>query len=137
MAALFVCENAVKVALEYVDWWYVDMKLLVSDLCRDILGGDVDVYISNLKLIAKKAENICIRIPCHYYVSNNENVRSIIDILHDNAIRKVELLEIHNLSKKKYHALEMEIHDNEQKNRGAVEVIYTNLSKEKIECKKK
>ena len=132
--ALFVDESAVMTALEYVDWWYVDMKLLVPEMCKDVLGGNADIYKSNLSLVVRAASKLHIRIPCHYYVANGENIKSIVNILHDNAINEVELLEIHELGKKKYHALGKEIRDDKEKNIGAIDVIYRNLIKEKINC---
>lgn len=135
-SALFVNKNVIMTALEYVDWWYVDMKLLVPKLCKDILGGDINVYRRNLKIVAEKAKNLCIRIPCHYYVADVENIKNIVKILQDNAIEEVELLEIHGLSKKKSCMLGTKVHDDEQKSSYVLEDIYMKLIKEKIACKK-
>ena len=135
--ALFVDECTVMTALKYVDCWYVDMKLMVPELCRNILGGDSDIYKHNLKLVAEKARSLCVRIPCHYYVADDENIKAIVKIIRSNAIREVELLEIHDLAKKKYRVLEMEDLNDEQKNKNAIDTIYTRLIKEKIRCKKR
>lgn len=135
--ALFVGKSAVMTALDYVDWWYVDMKLVVPEMCRDVLGGDIDVYKSNLKIVAEKTKNLCIRIPGHYYVAEDENIKNIIKIIRINEIRKVELLEIHDLSEKKYLVLGMKSFDDEQKSKHAFDELYTRLIRAKVNCEKK
>ncbi len=104
--ALFVDQRAVMTALDYVDWWYVDMKLVVPEMCRDVLGGDISIYQKNLKFIIEQTKRICIRIPCIYGITEkSENICRMIQMIKANGIQQVELMEGHNLGEKKYQSL--------------------------------
>lgn len=122
--ALFVEQSAVMAALEYVDWWYVDMKLLVPETCRDVLGGDAEVYKNNLKVVVGKAKNCCIRIPCITGITDDpKNVRGIIKAIQENDIQSIELIEGHNLSERKYLTLGISNHFRPEDNQKAVLAI--------------
>lgn len=49
--ALFVSENMVKIANDYADELIVDIKMLNPENCKNVLGGNVDQFLSNLNFI--------------------------------------------------------------------------------------
>lgn len=52
--ALFVERGQVETALKYLDLFIVDIKILDKDKCRKILGGNIHVYMDNVKEIFKR-----------------------------------------------------------------------------------
>lgn len=56
--ALFVPENYLKIAKEYADEFIVDIKIPEDDLCKSLLGGNVDQYLNNLKHLDLKTTTL-------------------------------------------------------------------------------
>ena len=120
--ALFVDEKCVQTALKYIDWWYVDMKIIPPEQCRKVLGGQAEQYEKNLSLVAGNAPNICVRIPCCCgWTDAPENIDSIVKLIQRNAIKKIELLEVHDIAKKKRVTLGIENSKIPTDNRAAAE----------------
>ena len=42
--ALFINEKQLKLTIPYVDEFIVDIKILNNKLCRDIIGGDINLF---------------------------------------------------------------------------------------------
>ena len=115
---LFVSEKALEVALKLIDFFYVDMKILDKDECKEVIHGNLDLYCTNLKkLLLWKDDKgrhkpIVIRIPIiGTYTDADENRKAIINLLkqYENNILKIELIKEHNLAESKYKSLNMEI----------------------------
>lgn len=115
---LFVpCEN-LESALEHIDFFYVDMKILNAARCREVEHGKLDIYLSNLdKLMSwtdetDKYKPVVIRIPViGYYTDGDENRRAVRELIskYQKTILKIELIKEHNLGGSKYHSLNMKM----------------------------
>lgn len=77
--------------------------------CADILGGNVNQYLSNLKLLDLK--NTTFRIPVNKFSLNDESL--IRDLLKDFKPKKVEIFKLHNLAKRKYNSLGRDFYSEE------------------------
>lgn len=106
--ALFVPQKAVEQALPYINTWYIDMKIIASAQCRTIIGGDISVYLENLKRIDQEQANYILRIPfAKGLTDTNENLEAMIQLIATLSVEKIELFKVHNLAKHKYELLEM------------------------------
>lgn len=111
--SLFASSEQVKVAVDYFDLFYVDVKILDRERCRKILGGELDLYLSNFEYLVFSGKPIVIRIPIiGGYTDCIDNVNMIADVLTKYQkcnILKVELLKGHHLGNQKYLDLGKEI----------------------------
>ena len=117
--ALFVPCHHLQLALENIDFFYVDMKILDQARCKEVEKGNLNLYLTNLDTLLtwKDAEGkgtpVIIRVPViGGYTSSPENrkaVKSLIEKYQDR-ILKVELIKEHNLGESKYRSLNMEMH---------------------------
>ena len=108
---LFVPQKNVECMMPYVDFFYVDMKILQENQCLGILGGDIHLYKDNLKLLTEQKQ-IIIRIPViGGYTDGKNNREAIIKEIkrYEKRILKIEMIKGHNLGKSKYESLNMEI----------------------------
>lgn len=105
---LFVPGENLSSTLEYIDYFYVDMKIMKSDLCKQIIGGDLELYRENLSTVMNSLKKVVIRIP---FISgctdDDNNISQIIKelSLYNNREFEIELLKYHNLGKSKYISL--------------------------------
>lgn len=104
--ALFVNENLVKMADKYADELIVDIKMLNSEKCKNILGGNVEQFLSNLNFI--DLTKTTFRIPVTEYSLADEGL--ILDLLKKFQPKKVEIFKLHNLAKRKYELLEKDFY---------------------------
>lgn len=104
--AAFVKEELVDIALSYVSLFIIDIKLLIQDLCKDVLGGDVDVYFRNVEKIHSAGKEVLFRIPCNYeYTMTRDNKMKIKDFLQEYKDVPVQIFAVHNLGEAKYRSL--------------------------------
>lgn len=104
---LFVPTINIINVIPYIDYFYVDMKILQKERCQSILKGDINLYNKNLKVLTEK-KNIIIRIPViGGYTDDTENRDLVIKELrkYKENILKVELIKGHNLGASKYLSL--------------------------------
>ncbi len=111
---LFVPSNLIPLALEHIDFFYVDMKILSSDRCKSVEHGNLSLYLENLNtLLSWTDENgnhkpVVIRVPViGSYTDTPENrtkVKQLISKYRDQ-ILKIELIKEHNLAESKYRSL--------------------------------
>lgn len=104
---LFVPEKQLKKIIPYIDFFYVDMKILNRDRCNKVINGNIDLYRNNMKLLTSQ-KSITVRIPViGGYTDDEENINDIISELkkYENSIIKVELIKGHNLGSEKYESL--------------------------------
>lgn len=115
---LFVPEDKLMLALEHIDFFYVDVKILDSDRCRTVERGNLDLYLHNLQVLFSwrdkngRGKPVVIRIPViGCYTDQEENRRAIHDLLYlyKERILKIELIKEHNLGESKYRSLNMEM----------------------------
>lgn len=115
--ALFVpAENVVKAA-EWIDLFYVDIKIMEQELCAAIELGDLRQYLENLKYllcwrdVGGKRKPVVARIPViGGYTDGKENRARVVELLakhqaQGNGPLKIELIKEHNLGMEKYRSL--------------------------------
>lgn len=101
--ALFVDPSLVEIALQYVDWFYVDVKILDAEQCKTVLGGVVDVYLKNVSILQEHHAEIHFRIPCsREYVMNDSNRQAIGTFLKENENCTIEIFSVHGMGQAKY-----------------------------------
>lgn len=104
--ALFVPEQLLDIALKYIDLFIVDIKVLDKKSCKNVLGGNIDQYMKNVKKVYDSGKKIWFRIPCNYeYTICEENQEKIINFLITYHDVPVQIFAIHSLSEAKYKSL--------------------------------
>ena len=104
--ALFVPDDLLDVGLKYIDYFLVDIKVLDQNLCRNILGGDLNQYLRNLKKIYDSGKVIMFRIPCNFeYTFSEKNRERIKELLMEYPDVQVQLFAIHRMGIEKYKSL--------------------------------
>ena len=115
---LFVPSNLLSIALEMMDFFYVDVKILDTARCSSVEHGNLDLYLSNLyTLLSWIDENgrhkpVVIRIPViGSYTDESTNRKLVHDLLdkYRDSILKIELIKEHNLGESKYKSLGMQL----------------------------
>ena len=120
--ALFVPERNVRLALDNIDFFYVDMKMLDSEQCREVEKGDLDLYMANLDMLlswrnedgrARRGKPTVIRVPAiGKYTDAPGNRRAVKELIRKylDCVLKIELIQEHNLGESKYRSLNMQMH---------------------------
>lgn len=93
--------------IPFVDYFYVDLKVMGKERCSLLLKGNLDLFKSNLAILAK-SKKFNVRIPVIYgYTDDENNIKCIIDVIREysSSIEKVELIKGHNLGDNKYVSL--------------------------------
>lgn len=116
---LFVPSANLSLALEHIDFFYVDIKILSSDRCKSVEHGNLELYLSNLDQLFtwRSSEGmrkpVVIRVPViGSYTDTEENRRAVHDLIKSSVskggqILKIELIKEHNLGESKYKSLDM------------------------------
>ena len=112
--SLFVPKNLLDISIKYIDEFIVDIKILEPDKCKIILGGDINQYLNNIKLL--DMDKTTFRIPVSDYILEESNVDLILDLLHEFKPKKLEIFKIHDLAKEKYLILNKKHYYNEVSN---------------------
>lgn len=99
--ALFVPEKYLKIANEYTDEFIVDIKMIDSNNCKEIIGGKFNQYLNNLKILDLKKTTF--RIPITKFSLNDTEL--ILDLLKNYNPKHLEIFELHNLARNKYDIL--------------------------------
>ena len=103
-SSLFVPSSYLEMVIPFVDYFYVDLKVMDKEICSFLLKGNLDLFKSNLAILAK-SKKFNVRIPViSGYTDNEDNIRSIIDVIREYraSIKKIELIKGHNLGDNKY-----------------------------------
>lgn len=107
---LFIPRVNLEKAIELIDLFYVDAKILDEDICRATLKGNLSLYFSNIDKLIKSGKPIVIRIPViGGYTDDEKNRGKVVELLtryeeYDNLL-KVEIIKEHNLGINKYKSL--------------------------------
>ena len=110
--SLFVPEEYIALALEYIDFFYIDMKILNPKRCNEVEKGNIELYLKNIDTVIRAGAKVVIRVPV---IGNNtdseENRREVYKLLkkYKDRILKIELIKEHNLGETKYKSLNREI----------------------------
>lgn len=106
-SSLFVPSSYLEMVIPFVEYFYVDLKVMDKERCTELLNGNLDLFKSNLAILAKsKRFNVRIPVICGY-TDDVYNIRSIIDVIREyrSSIKNVELIKGHNLGDNKYISL--------------------------------
>lgn len=118
---LFVPSANLQLALDMVDFFYVDMKIVDPDRCKSVEHGNLDLYLSNLHTLLSWTDDngrrkpVVIRIPViGSYTDTDENRKAVHDLIKTSTeaggnILKIELIKEHNLGESKYKSLGMQL----------------------------
>lgn len=103
---LFVPSERLAVAMNYIDLFYVDIKILDEERCRRILHGDLEQYMANVRTLFEARKQVVFRIPViGGYTDDAQNRQAVIEFLRRYQPMKVELIKEHNLGQSKYVSL--------------------------------
>lgn len=99
-------ENLIK-TLSYVDLFLFDVKHLDPNQFKQVVGGELNIIMDNLKYLAHICpEKIIVRVPViPGFNDSSETIMSIIDYVCQLNIREVDLLPYHSLGKNKWHQM--------------------------------
>ena len=106
-SSLFVPSSYLEMVIPYVDYFYVDLKVMDKERCSFLLKGNLDLFKSNLAILAK-SKKFNVRIPVIYgYTDDENNIKCIIDVIREyrSSIKNVGLIKGHNLGDNKYISL--------------------------------
>lgn len=104
--SLFAPLENITLTEEFIDIFYVDIKLLDKEKCKKLLQGDMAVYLKNVDWLISRGKNIVFRIPViSPYTDTSENLNKVIRFLSYYKVEYVELICGHNLGSKKYESL--------------------------------
>ena len=104
---LFVPTGNLEMLIPYIDFFYVDMKIMDAAKCKEKIKGDLGLYKKNLDILCAQ-KKITVRLPViGGYTDDAENRKLVIEEIkqRENSIIKIEMLEEHNLGKSKYISL--------------------------------
>ena len=108
--ALQVPRNLVEIIEDYIDEFIVDIKILNKEKCKEILNGDIEAYMNNIKILASKNKIKIFRIPLvKEYTMKKDNIEQILKLLKNYQNIKVEIFKIHNLAESKYKSIGKEM----------------------------
>ena len=109
---LFVPVDLLAIAIEHIDLFYVDVKILDKDKCKELLHGDLELFLKNLETLMNSSKPVVIRIPViGDRTDNRENRLAVKNLLekYKDIILKIELIKEHNLGESKYKSLGLEM----------------------------
>lgn len=103
--ALMVPSELLSIAMKYVDYYYIDIKVLKGNNVKT-LNANPELFINNLDLVLKTKKDIVFRIPVvPEYTYTEENIKEIERLLKEKKIINLELFTIHRLGESKYKSL--------------------------------
>ena len=104
--SLFAGKDLVRIANEYADELIVDIKMLNPENTKNVLGGNINQFLSNLDFI--DLDKVTFRIP----VTKNslDDLTEICNLIRKYPPKKIGIFKLHNLAKRKYELLEKEFY---------------------------
>ncbi len=107
--ALFVPSEFLLNALEWIDYFIADIKILDGQLCRQLLNGDINIYLENLDILKRSKrpeQELLFRIPCNSeYTVSADNLKQICSLLKEFQGIPVEIFAVHSMGKSKYESM--------------------------------
>lgn len=115
--SLFITNQQLQSALSSIDFFFVDLKILINEKCKETEQGELSDFLSNLDTLLrwrseeKVRKPTVIRIPViGGYTDNDENRAEIKKVLkyytnEGNGPLKIELIKGHHLGANKYRSL--------------------------------
>lgn len=111
---LFIQPEYLDLALDNIDLFYVDVKILNPRSCAAVEKGELSLYLRNIEklFLWKDSEGyhkpVVVRIPViGSYTDSSENRKRVYALVEEykNAIIKIELIKEHDLAQSKYNSL--------------------------------
>lgn len=104
--ALFVPEDKLERVLKYIDYFIVDIKILDMAVCKEVLGGEIELYEKNVQFLYNSGKLKLFRIPCcPEYTFTDKNKLLIKEFLKRYSGIHVQIFSVHDLGEKKYESL--------------------------------
>lgn len=109
--SLFAPIKALEVATKYINEFIVDIKILDSDICSDVLKGNLDIYFKNVDYLFKNFNGkIMFRIPItKEYTLKKKTFKNTIEFIKKYKPDRIEIFKIHNLGDSKYKSLNRKV----------------------------
>ena len=104
--SLFAGKDLVRIANEYADELIVDIKMLNPENTKNVLGGNINQFLSNLDFI--DLDKVTFRIPVTKY--SLDDLTEICNLIRKYPPKKIGIFKLHNLAKRKYELLEKEFY---------------------------
>lgn len=105
---LFAPASQLSIALNHIDLFYVDIKILDETKCKDVLKGILSVYQKNLQTLLNSNKPVVFRVPViGGYTDGEYNRKKVVELIkeaHGNVL-KIELIKEHSLGVSKYQSL--------------------------------
>lgn len=108
--SLYVPLSNLEKVIPYVDFLYVDIKILEQQKANETYGGIVEQYLENLDFIEQHMDSkkIVFRMPLIEGVTNTQNnLQLCLGVLNRFKKSTLEIFSVHNLGKSKYEKLGM------------------------------
>lgn len=110
--SLFAPCECVQLAIENVDLFYCDVKIMNKDKAKIIEKADLGIFLNNFELLMESEVPVIIRIPViggkTDDIENRREIRSFLN-MYKSKIIKIELIKGHDLARNKYESLGMEV----------------------------
>ncbi|MBR1702186.1 MAG: radical SAM protein [Lachnospiraceae bacterium] len=95
--------------INMIDLYIVDVKILLPDKCKEILGGDINIYYENINQLCGNEKNILFRLPINKeFTFQTENAEAIMSFLSQHKDIPIEIFATHMLGEIKYQSLNKE-----------------------------
>ena len=108
--SLYAPQENLKQALKYIDFFYVDIKILKNEGNAAGCYWEPELYLSNLDILLQSRKPIVFRVPViGGYTDDEENRKSVAELISKSIstgnVLKIELVKGHNLASEKYKSL--------------------------------
>ena len=107
---LYVPTEKFEVALQYADYWLVDLKFQFGYIRNREFDVPDGVVIQNLKRLQESVEKQNITYRMVYMHEAAKKISQIVNLLLANTISELEILECHSLAENKYRQLGQSFH---------------------------
>ena len=109
---LYVPERLLNIAIQYINLFYVDVKILDFEKCESILKGNMNLYLKNLNTLFESGLPVVMRVPViGEYTDDRKNRHKVLKLLAEYRPLTVELIKEHNLGTSKYESLNIPVPD--------------------------
>ena len=127
--ALYAGADQIRQAIRYVNLFIVDIKMLIPEKSRDILGGEVKQYLQNLELLIEHGCETLLRIPLVKNITTDEeNMKLVKQLIDRYGNSPVEVFQLHGLAEKKYEKLNLKMRHFEKLQDSEIKEIIKRLS---------
>jgi len=107
-SCLVAPSEAVSAVLPYLDRMICDVKLLDPNRFATLFGGDLDVYLGNLRLVCAQVPDVTFRFPVVPGMTDDaENIEAIVTLVDKLRPARFELFGVHGLAESKYRGLRL------------------------------